>query len=186
VIEDPDTIDFGDSLVAQDHAIIQGNKVGRCVTFRAGPNDKKVQIWAITYPSTAPPAQQEWGAADPSLLELKSVLDQFPSSRPFCELASHTSPRRLLHFGLFFRKHKNHWSKGRTCPLGDSCHSTLPDNGQRTNQAIEDAIVLAECLSSGYKRSQRGVQAVFERRSRRTRRVFQMARWMNKLHKIQY
>jgi salicylate hydroxylase len=184
VIEDPDKIDFVDRLLAQDHAIIQGNNFGECITFRAGPNDKKVQIWAITYPSTAPSAREEWGATDPSSRELTSILSQFPSSHPFRELASHTTHGRLLHFGLFFRKHKDCWSKGRTCLLGDSCHATLPYVGQGANQAIEDAIVLAESLS-GCKDHDEAFKLYFERRSRRTKRVVQMANWMGKLYHTQ-
>lgn len=38
------------------------------------------------------------------------------------------------------------WARGRAVLIGDAAHTMLPHHGQGANQAIEDAIVLAECL----------------------------------------
>jgi salicylate hydroxylase len=40
-----------------------------------------------------------------------------------------------------------YWSVGRVSLLGDACHPTLPFMAQGANMAIEDAMVLARCLS---------------------------------------
>lgn len=37
---------------------------------------------------------------------------------------------RLLHFGLWYRKHKPVWHRGRVVLLGDAAHATLPYMGQ--------------------------------------------------------
>ncbi len=42
-----------------------------------------------------------------------------------------------------------HWGKGRVTLLGDAAHAMTPNLGQGACQAIEDAIVLADCLSRG-------------------------------------
>ena len=65
---------------------------------------------------------------------------------PALALARQTPNERLLHFGLFYRKVKPVWHQGRVALLGDSAHATLPYAGQGANQAIEDAVVLAQCL----------------------------------------
>jgi 2-polyprenyl-6-methoxyphenol hydroxylase-like FAD-dependent oxidoreductase len=71
--------------------------------------------------------------------------------------------------------------------LGDACHATLPYVGQGANQAIEDAIVLADCLwaPQNERKHKIAFQDFFQRRSRRTRRVVRMANWMDKLHHTQ-
>ncbi|MEO8981822.1 MAG: FAD-dependent monooxygenase [Polyangiaceae bacterium] len=40
------------------------------------------------------------------------------------------------------------WSTGRVALLGDAAHPTTPNLGQGGGVAIEDAVVLAHCLSS--------------------------------------
>jgi 2-polyprenyl-6-methoxyphenol hydroxylase-like FAD-dependent oxidoreductase len=142
-----------------------------------------VQAWAATYPSTEPPPRDEWGVA-PASQELQAILDQFPTTHPIHALANHTTPNRLLHFGLFYRKHKSVWHKGRTCLLGDSCHATLPYVGQGANQAIEDSIVLANCLSSETNYNA-AFDSYYQQRNKRTKRVVRIANIMNKLHHTQ-
>ena len=39
------------------------------------------------------------------------------------------------------------WSRDRAVLIGDAAHTMLPHHGQGANQAIEDAIVLAQCLT---------------------------------------
>lgn len=39
------------------------------------------------------------------------------------------------------------WYKNNTCLIGDAAHATTPNMGQGACQAIEDAYILAECLS---------------------------------------
>jgi salicylate hydroxylase len=185
VIENPDDIDFVDEAVGRDHDVVQGNGTGEFITFRSGAPDKKVQVWANTYSSDKAPPREEWGVGDLLSPNLKTMLDMFPSRHPIHELATYTTPGRLLHFGLFYRKHKDVWSKGRTVLLGDSCHATLPYVGQGANQAIEDAVVLAECLSSSPENHQDAFQSYYEQRSRRTKRIVKMASYMDKMHHAQ-
>lgn len=166
------------------HGIVQGNNIGEFITFGAGPEERKVQVWAATYPSMEPPPREEWGV-EPDSKILKAILNQFPSTHPIHALASHTTPNRLLHFGLFFRKHKNVWHKGRTCLMGDSCHATLPYVGQGANQAIEDSIVLANCLSDEPINYTDAFESYYSHRSARTKRIVRMASIMNTLHHTQ-
>jgi len=181
VIEKPDAVLQETGM--SPHSVNQGNNIGEFITFGAGPEDRRVQVWATTYPSTKPPPREEWGA-EPDSADLRAILDQFHTSHPIHVLSAHTTPSRLLHFGLFYREHKKVWNKGRTCLLGDSCHATLPYVGQGANQAIEDAIVLADSLSSESDYTD-AFESYYSQRSKRTKRVVQMANIMNKLHHTQ-
>ena len=181
IIEDPHVVLNETHLPT--HAVVQGNNIGEFITFGAGPDSRMVQAWAATYPSTAPPPRDEWGVA-PDSQEMRAILAQFPTTHPIHALADHTTPNRLLHFGLFYRKHKGLWRKGRTCLLGDSCHATLPYVGQGANQAIEDSIVLADCLSNEPNYNV-AFESYYQQRNKRTKRVVNMANIMNKLHHTQ-
>jgi len=81
--------------------------------------------------------------------------------------------------------------------LGDSCHATLPYVGQGANQAIEDAIVLSDCLQQHQPyQDDNGVVAVddlsqafqqyYDRRFTRTKRVVNMATMLNYLYHTQF
>jgi len=52
-------------------------------------------------------------------------------------------------WALFDRDPLPRWSHGAVTLLGDACHPTLPFMAQGACMAIEDAAVLAACLSSG-------------------------------------
>lgn len=143
-----------------------------------------MQVWAATYPSSEPPPREEWGVVDPSSKDLQAILDQFAPTHPIHPLSTLTTPDRLLHFGLFYRKHKDEWHKGRTALLGDSCHATLPFVGQGANQAIEDAIVLTDCLTTEQDYNA-AFESYYQQRNKRTRRIVNMATIMNKLHHTQ-
>lgn len=51
-------------------------------------------------------------------------------------------------WGLFRHPVATHWHRGRAALLGDAAHPTLPFLAQGANMALEDAWILADCLSS--------------------------------------
>ena len=76
------------------------------------------------------------------------------------------------------------WGKGRVTLLGDACHPTLPFMAQGAAMAIEDAAVLAGCLSGGseisvalarYEDLRRDRTASIQRGSRRNATVFHLS-----------
>lgn len=59
---------------------VQGPGMGEFITFRAGPEDRKVQIWANTYVADTPPngnGSSEWGYAQNKTIDISDVLDQY-------------------------------------------------------------------------------------------------------------
>jgi salicylate hydroxylase len=55
---------------------------------------------------------------------------------------------QLFKWGLFGRAWLSAWSSGRIVLLGDAAHPMLPFQGQGAAMAIEDAMILARCLTA--------------------------------------
>jgi 2-polyprenyl-6-methoxyphenol hydroxylase-like FAD-dependent oxidoreductase len=69
---------------------------------------------------------------------------------PIEELIRATDERAILHTAIYDRDLLGErWGEGRISLLGDAAHPMTPDLGQGACQAIEDAAVLAKCLSEG-------------------------------------
>lgn len=81
-------------------------------------------------------------------------------------------------WALFGQRPLNRWHRGRAVLLGDAAHAMLPHHGQGANQTIEDAAVLANCLSTSGSADLDSALRAYERlRRARTRRVAR-ASWL--------
>jgi len=83
-------------------------------------------------------------------------------------------------FALFTLPEGNEWSKGAVALLGDAAHAMLPFAAQGAGMAIEDAAVLAKCLSEAAGDNGAGIPAALHRyaqlRRARVARVQRTAR----------
>ena len=52
-------------------------------------------------------------------------------------------------WALLGRQPRRGWAQGRICLSGDAAHPTLPFLAQGANMALEDAMVMADCLAGG-------------------------------------
>ncbi len=59
-----------------------------------------------------------------------------------------TDDTHILRNDIYEHEHLLHWSRGRVTLLGDAAHAMTPNLGQGACQAIEDAVVLADSLST--------------------------------------
>jgi 2-polyprenyl-6-methoxyphenol hydroxylase-like FAD-dependent oxidoreductase len=66
---------------------------------------------------------------------------------PIGRLIEATDEGAILRNHLYDRPPVRHWGNGRVTLLGDAAHPPTPNLGQGTCQALEDALVLAGCLS---------------------------------------
>lgn len=57
-----------------------------------------------------------------------------------------TAETDILRNDIYELQHLHQWSQGRVTLLGDAAHAMTPNLGQGACQAIEDAVVLADCL----------------------------------------
>ena len=78
-------------------------------------------------------------------LEISNFLDRYPA--PVREAIQATAPDTILRHDIVDRIPAPVWGKGPVTLLGDAAHPCTPNLGQGACQALEDALVLAKCLS---------------------------------------
>ncbi|MCY1014219.1 FAD-dependent monooxygenase [Pyxidicoccus sp. MSG2] len=67
---------------------------------------------------------------------------------PIADLLASTPEDAIVRTDIHDRPPLHRWSHGRVTLLGDAAHPMTPNLGQGGCQAIEDAVVLSECLST--------------------------------------
>ena len=89
---------------------------------------------------------------------------------PIEALIEATDEAAILRNDIYDRDPLPYWSVGRVTLLGDAAHPMTPNLGQGACQAVEDAVVLGECL-----RRSAGIPAALRAYQRRRRL---RARWI--------
>ena len=91
-------------------------------------------------------------------------------------------------FALFTLPEGNEWTKGAIALLGDAAHAMLPFAAQGAGMAIEDAAVLAKCLSEAAGENGAGIPAALQRyaqlRRARVARVQRTARRNGRIYHL--
>ncbi|RPD45388.1 FAD-binding protein [Hymenobacter sediminis] len=90
---------------------------------------------------------------------------------PIPELLALTRDEQLLWNDILDVKPLSHFAFGRSLLLGDAAHATTPNLGQGAGMAVEDAAVLAQCLSESTDVAHAFRRFELRRRSRTTRVV---------------
>ncbi|MBN9684633.1 MULTISPECIES: FAD-dependent monooxygenase [unclassified Corallococcus] len=89
------------------------------------------------------------GAEDAPGQTLAVLQERFAGwHAPIAKLLAATPPERVLRTDIHDRPPVRQWSRGRVTLLGDAAHPMTPNLGQGGCQAIEDGVVLAECLAA--------------------------------------
>ena len=105
------------------------------------------------------------------------LLDRFATwHEPIRTLLDRTPEDAVLPTPVYFRPPPKWITSGRVALIGDAAHPMTPDLGQGGCQAIEDAVVLAECISIGSDDIDLALTQFGERRLGRIRRVVRQAR----------
>jgi 2-polyprenyl-6-methoxyphenol hydroxylase-like FAD-dependent oxidoreductase len=128
------------------------------------------------------------GQGDPPEGRKRGLLKLFRGwHKPVEDLLEATDESAILRNDVYDRPALRHWSVGRATLLGDAAHPMTPDMGQGACQAIEDAVVLADCLTR-FSDVAQALRAYESRRIPRTRRVVResrqagaIAQWSNPL-----
>lgn len=95
--------------------------------------------------------------------ELRHVFDVFRSwTEPVAAVLDATPADRILRTDIHDRLPVASWSRGHVVLLGDAAHPMTPNLGQGACMAIEDAVVLADCLARA--ESESAAFADYERR----------------------
>jgi 2-polyprenyl-6-methoxyphenol hydroxylase-like FAD-dependent oxidoreductase len=104
---------------------------------------------------------------------------------PVRQIIDATPDDAILYNDIIDRPPSNHWGDGRVTLLGDAAHATTPNMAQGACMAIEDAVVLADCLRDSDIQGLRHYEA--RRRPRanavvtRSWRIGQVGHWRSPL-----
>lgn len=80
-----------------------------------------------------------------------------------------------VRWGLFTVRPLRQWWRGRAVLLGDAAHAMVPHHGQGANTTIEDAITLAEMLTSTRRDEIEATMARYQRLRRSRTRIIQLS-----------
>jgi 2-polyprenyl-6-methoxyphenol hydroxylase-like FAD-dependent oxidoreductase len=105
---------------------------------------------------------------------LRAQFDRWHA--PIAEIIDSTEEAAVLRHEVYDRKPEKHWGMGRISLLGDAAHPMTPDLGQGACQAIEDAIVLARCIS-GTEDYCAALRLYESRRWKRVSDIVKRSRW---------
>jgi 2-polyprenyl-6-methoxyphenol hydroxylase-like FAD-dependent oxidoreductase len=121
--------------------------------------------------------------------ELETIDDQLGFVRrcfgtwhsPIPELLEDTQSDACFATPVYFRPPPTWLYRGRVVLIGDAAHPMTPDLGQGACQAIEDAVVLADCLTPS-RSLEMSLADFTSRRLRRIRGIVREARLLGKLN----
>ena len=115
---------------------------GRGARFGIVPISHGEVYWYATLNAPA-------GAEDAPGQTLAVLQERFAGwHAPITQLLAATPPERVLRTDIHDRPPVPSWSRGRVTLLGDAAHPMTPNLGQGGCQAIEDGVVLGECLAA--------------------------------------
>lgn len=114
------------------------------------------------------------------------LLERFGSwHEPVPSVIRATEEAEILRNDVYDREPLKSWGEGRVTLLGDAAHPMTPNLGQGACQAIEDAVVLAECVRQGNGDVMAALRRYEERRKARTAVVVRRSRLLGKAGQLE-
>lgn len=101
--------------------------------------------WFANLPWGAEPSRAELAAMDRAALTTR-LLDTFAAAPPFVADIVRATYTDLYALATHDLPTVPVWTRDRLVLLGDAAHATTPTSGQGSSMALEDAVVLAQCL----------------------------------------
>ena len=125
------------------------------------------------------------GQADAAAGRKAELLERFGYWRePVPSVVRATDETAILRNDVYDREPLKRWSEGRTTLLGDAAHPMTPNLGQGACQAIEDAVVLAECVRA--ENDVASALRIYERkRMSRTADIARRSRFLSKVAQVE-
>ncbi len=150
--------------------------IGRGRQFLAAPLPNRDVYWSplVTMPL------DELEQIDDHLDYMRELFGSWHT--PIPELLRLTDPDACFATPVFFRPPPTWLHRGRVVLIGDAGHPMTPDLGQGACQAIEDAVVLADCLHHADRPIESMLDDFTSRRLRRVRRIVREARQLGRLN----
>jgi 2-polyprenyl-6-methoxyphenol hydroxylase-like FAD-dependent oxidoreductase len=125
------------------------------------------------------------GGHDPEGGRKEAVIARFAGWRePVQAIVAATREEAIGRVDIYHRKPIKSWGAGRVTLLGDAAHPMTNALGQGANQAIEDALVLAGCLT-GDRDAAAALRAYERRRVARTAKMVKLSSFMTALSRLE-
>ena len=134
--------------------------LGRDVTFLAVPIGRGQVYCYCDAPIEPTPRLQ----GDDVKGRLAELLTGFAAPVP--AVLDTLGPDRAVHVAPIEEVTLNAWSRGSVLLVGDAAHATSPNMAEGAAMALEDGLVLAECLTSGHPIAQAVARFQARRRPR--------------------
>jgi 2-polyprenyl-6-methoxyphenol hydroxylase-like FAD-dependent oxidoreductase len=99
---------------------------------------------------------------------------------PIEQLIAATDEAAILRNDIFDRRPVRHWGNGPVTLLGDAAHPPTPNLGQGACQALEDALVLADCLADQHE-PEGALRAYEGRRMKRSAAIIEQSYLFGKI-----
>ncbi len=116
----------------------------------------------------------------------KTVLHHFHRWwGPIEAVIDSTEDSKILVHEIFDRKPVDSWHKGRAVLLGDAAHPMLPNLGQGGAQAMEDALILTNCLKQNPAEIEQALNQYEHLRRSRTKKIVQSSRMMARMMQLE-
>ncbi|KAF9415988.1 hypothetical protein BGZ76_004724, partial [Entomortierella beljakovae] len=132
-------------------ATLPGNRLGWGIssqfTFNSGSNDQRFQ-------------NSEWNPESNEAV-LKRYRDSPNNYGSTMGELIDATPKSAISTVYLEERLFETWYHGRTVLIGDACHKMLPQSGQGAINAMQDAVVLSNCIYSMNSTTMEGLQAVF-------------------------
>lgn len=130
-------LDFDHELAPHGLFRLHWGRGVRFLFFRVGP----ARMYWSAMVKTPP------GGVDGEGGHKAAVLPHFRGFvEPVEAMIAATDERAIIRQDTYDRDPAKRWGEGRVTLLGDAAHPMSPDQGQGANQAIEDGVVIADCL----------------------------------------
>lgn len=101
--------------------------------------------WFANIGHAGEPRRSDLLAVPPSVWQQR-LIDLFREDQPFISRIIRASSGELGMYPIYDMPLTPHWHRGRIVLMGDAAHATSPSIGQGASLALEDAIVLAQCI----------------------------------------
>jgi salicylate hydroxylase len=152
-----------------------------------GPNRSIVQYYVsagrtfnwIGISRSQQPARESWLAEG----SIEDALAEYAGWHPTIHAVIQSTPR-VLRQALYDRKPLSSWHVGRVVLLGDAAHPMLPFLAQGAAQSIEDAYVLAGCISTWPEQPTQGLAEYVRLRQPRTAWMQDLSRREEELYQM--
>jgi salicylate hydroxylase len=152
-----------------------------------GPNRSIVQYYVsagrtfnwIGISRSQQPARESWLAEG----SIEDALVEYAGWHPTIRAVIQSTPR-VLRQALYDREPLSSWHVGRVVLLGDAAHPMLPFLAQGAAQSIEDAYVLAGCISTWPEQPTQGLAEYVRLRQPRTAWMQDLSRREEELYQM--